>query len=85
VLGDRPAGQAPREQVDGRGQIQNSSVADGRVGDVPDVADGSGMVVHTFLRRCTPVIPSRRISRPTRSWLTTCPARRSAAVIRGRL
>lgn len=42
------------------------------------------MVVRTFLRRCTPVIPSLLISRPTFLWLTGTSALRSAAVIRGR-
>jgi hypothetical protein len=47
-------------------------------------AEGSGIVVRTFLRRCTPVIPSVRIILPSFLWLTRCSALRSAAAIRGR-
>lgn len=47
------------------------------------VADGSGTVVRTVLRRCTPTIPFSRITRSTRLWFTSIPASRSSAVMRG--
>lgn len=47
------------------------------------IASGAGIVVRTFLRRCTPTMPDRRISRSTRLWLTGRPSSRSSAVILG--
>lgn len=47
------------------------------------VADGSGMVVRTFLRRWKPTMPRARMTRATRLWLTCTPASRSSAVTRG--
>jgi hypothetical protein len=45
--------------------------------------EGSGTVVRTFLRRCTPTIPNTRITRSTRLWLTLRPVSRSSAITRG--
>jgi hypothetical protein len=47
------------------------------------VADGSGIVVRTFLRRCSPTMWNLRMTRSTRLWLTSLPVPFSSAVTRG--
>ena len=67
---------SPTYRVFGACAVKSRSIRSGT-----GAADGSGIVVRTFLRRCSPAMPTRRMTRPTRLWLTATPVSRSSVVI----